>query len=432
MVGLFIGTFYCFALPIGSVPDEPMHFWRVYELSEGKLMKDENGNIYGPETLKQAIDVYYNGKAGYTNEFINMGISSEGSDIVPINGTADTYMPFNYVPQVVGVWIGRLLQLPFIPMMYISRLLNMIFCVVIIYFCIKYIPILKKVVFLVGLFPMVMQQFASVSADGSIICAGIALITYVLYARKSMKRQITFWDFLLLLITCLVLTITKPVYVFLCLIVFWIPKKSFKNSMVRKLVFIGCLGGLVLAMTLVKMILLPADGGRFGAAQSQIAFIIHDPVGFLKIAFMNIVDSVVSQIGGIIGLELEAFTVNIYIPYVLVLFIIFVLLCAERNNMISSGLRIFFFCTTIVTTVAIYASLFAIYSVPGLDIIEGVQGRYFLPFLLLIPMMFLPSEGSEGAGEVRQRTLIKSSSLYIITTLICTYAGVIIFCTHMG
>lgn len=427
--GMMMGVFYCFALPLSTVPDEPMHFWRAYELSEGKLVQDAEGNIYGPETLKLAIDTYYGGKAGYAEELKRIDMSAEGAEIVPINGSADTYMPFNYVPQVAGIWIGKIFQMPFIPMMYVSRLLNMICCVLVVFLCIKYIPAMKKLVFLVGMLPMAMQQFASVSADGSIICAGMALITYVLYARKGMKRQIGVWDFLLLLVTCLVLTVTKPVYAFLCLIVFWIPKERFKDTNWRKLLFIGLLGAATLAMMLVKMMVFPGDGGRFSASDAQIAFIVQEPLNFLWIAFRNIIGSVVVQIGGMIGLELEAFTVEIYLPYVVTLFVLFVLLCAERDSKLPASLRLFAFWSSIAMVIAVYASLFAIYSVPGLDIIEGVQGRYFLPFLLLVPMIFLPSEGSKGLSR---REILKPSYLYATTLLINVYVVMVIFSTHMG
>ena len=334
------------------------------------------------------------------------------------------YAPINYIPQIVGIWIGKILHLPLIPMMYLARLLNMIFCVVIIYFCIKYIPILKKMVFLIGMFPMTMQLFASVAADGSIICAGIALVTYVLYTRKTMKRKLKFWDFLLLLVLCLMLTMTKPIYALLCPIVFWIPKERFK-SIKHKIWSILILGGVTLGLVIMRLFLMPLTVDRFGAKDVQIDTIIHQPLAFLAPLFRTAVMSPEFFMNSVIGKQLEWFNVDLSLPYILTIFIFFVLICLERETKMPRSLRFFALGSFILIVIAAFMSQFVVWTMPGSNYIDGTQGRYFLPALLLIPIFLMPSE------RTRKIELVKPKYLYTLMILVNVFALSVLFCSHI-
>lgn len=419
--GLLLGTFYCVCLPLGSVPDEPVHFYRVYEISEGKILHPEGGS-YMPSNMTDAITWYHDAYA-YKNIIERITIKADTEQKII---ASPDYAIINYIPQTIGVWIGKILQLPFLPMMLISRLFNMVFCIFIIYLCIKYIPFMKKTVFLIALFPMTMQLFASVSADSSIICAGIALITYVLYARNGMKRKLNFWDFVLLLIICLTLVITKPVYALLCPIVFWIPKERFKSKN-QKLISIFLLGGLtLLVLVATRMSGVNISEGRFGSTGGQIDLILYNPLYYLYIIFRNIITLFDPYVGGVIGRSLEWLSLDIYGPYVLVLLIFFVLLCMERQKKIGRSLRIFAVLSFGALTIAVMTSMFILWSEPGSDVIEGVQGRYFLPFLLLIPLACLPS-----SGKIKKLELVKPKYLYVMTTLISVGVIGMIVSSHL-
>ena len=419
-VALVLGIFYIAALPIGATPDETGHFMRSYELAEGRIIP-ESGTITVPENIKNVVGLY--DEDAYINIKNNASIVAS-SDYYSSENTISGYAPINYIPQIVGIWIGKILHLPLIPMMYLARLLNMIFCVVIIYFCIKYIPILKKMVFLIGMFPMTMQLFASVAADGSIICAGIALVTYVLYTRKTMKRKLKFWDFLLLLVLCLMLTMTKPIYALLCPIVFWIPKERFK-SIKHKIWSILILGGVTLGLVIIKMISAPLVVDLYGAAESQKQVILHNPLYVLWISLKGAILLPEGYIYGLTGRLLEWFSIDIYMPYIITIFIIFVLLCAELKEKVTKSMKIFAILSFVAIILLTFMTEFVIWSPPGSENIEGVQSRYFLPILLLIPLSLMPIR------NIKKTELVRLRYLYPIMTLINVYAITIIICNHV-
>ena len=243
-----------------------------------------------------------------------------------------------------------------------------------------------------------------------------------------MRRKLKVWDFLLLLFMCLVLTMTKPVYAFLCLIVFWIPKERFK-SIKCKLGWIFLLGGITLGMVLLRMVLMPLGVDLVGAADDQMNIVLQSPFGVLGMTFKTTTMLLSGYIGEIIGSRLEIFSLDILAPYVLVFFVAFVLLCAERRIAIARSLRIFAGVALAVTIIMISVSEFIIWTEPNAELISGVQGRYFLPVLLLVPLMCLPSK--ESKGKLNKTELIKPAYLYTFATLASVYVLAVAVAVHI-
>lgn len=437
ILGLLIGTLYVFISPMSAQVDESGHFLRAYELAEGNFLSEGEpyvveetskvmGTTYVPYNVWAAASRAEDGGAeDYARVFSRISVKAEG-DYRYAQNYIDGYSIFNYLPQVSGILIGeKMLGLPIIPTMYFCRLLNMVCCVLALYLCIKYIPVMKKTVFLIGMFPMTMNLFASLSADGSIICAGIALITFVLYAREKMRRRLGWKDFLLLLFICLVLTVTKPIYAFLCLIVFWLPKERFKSNK-QKMWFIVLLGGITLGCVLLQMGLEPMVVDEYGARAAQTATLMNSPWYVLWQTFRSLVDGAHEYISWTIGGFLEEwFQVELYPPYIIVLMVFFVLALFEQEGRMPKSLRIFAGSTLVVTTLVIFALEFLIWTKTDDEFIMGAQGRYFLPVLLLLPMATMPSR------KPKHYQLIRPAYLYMVTALINVFVMLTILGTHI-
>lgn len=424
---LLLGLFYVIAIPLGGAPDESSHFWRAYELSEDKIIAEtnpENGStgFYIPDNLQETTSAQYAfHDHGYQIALDNASISA--SDNYELTeGPADSYAFFNYIPQTLGILLGKIFQLPLVPMMYLSRICNLLFCILITYFCIKYVPAFKKVIFLVALFPMTMQLFASVSADGSIICAGLALVTFVLYARKGMKRLVNQKDLLLLLLSCLVLIVTKPVYALMCPLMYWIPDNKFRSRK-QKIVVITILLLIVLSVLLAKFLLVPTNPKYNPGVQMD--YIVGHPISFAIILFKNIVMSIEPYYFSIIGEQLEWFSVKLALPYITIFFIFFILLCAERKFEITKSLKYYTLCAFAFAFLSTYAIMFLQWTPPGATTIDGVQGRYFIPILLLIPLFWSPTK------RPQKLDLVRHNYLYIFTIFANIYTIATIFCAHI-
>ena len=433
VVAAILGPFYVLAIPVGGIPDEPAHFWRSYELSEGHLFPEintgEETGIHIPDNLRATISYEYSVKDnGYLNTLNNINIQPSSNYVVE-HIPAEDYAPFNYIPQVVGVWIGKIFHLSLILTFYLCRFLNLALCIFVFYLCVKYSPLLKKVIFLVAFFPMTMHLFASVSADGSIICAGTALITFVLYSQNNPHQKFNIKKFLLLLAICAVLTITKPVYAPLCLALFWLPKEQFSSNK-RRILTILSLGILVITLLLIKVALTQSGQSKPGVDTStQISFILSNPLAYLATFIKNAILAPEQFIDGVLGRQLEWFSVNLFAPPIITLFLFFAFLCAEQETHISRSFRLFTLGAFSSIVLLVFTALYISWTPPAASIIEGVQGRYFLPILLLIPLFCQPSKKVSKRSFRHQ--IVKNNYLFIFTALTSIYAITMVVCSHI-
>lgn len=420
---LVLGIGYVASLVVGAPQDEVMRFLRVYEIAEGELYPDESGHLRHPENLDIVISPDYQTGDGYTK--MAEKLSHHASlDYKNSNGTTDGDSLFSYLPHILGVWLGKILNLPIIPLVYLCRLLGLITCVTIMFFCIKFAPFMKKIIFLVGMLPVTLQMFAGVTADAMTICAGIALVTYVLYTRYKMTRKLNWRDYILLSLICLILCATKVVYAPMCLILFWLPEQRFQSRKSKYwLLFI--IGVLVLSASVARVFLSAEPHYRFSNPEERLNYIFRQPLGYLGLMLQTIGTSLPELAQSMAGRWLGTLLVDLYTPYSSLAILLFILLCTEREHQIPGGLRWAAIASFVAGVVGSYGSMFVIWSDLNLKTIEGVHGRYFLPMSLLLPMMFLPS------NREQPKTLVKSWFLYIFCALMNVYAVTAIVCTYI-
>lgn len=412
--GLILGFCYSLFLVVGTPEDESAHFLRVYELSEGQLLPNDNSQMRSPENIRAVINNDYMYGNGYVDELNNVSIQPS-NQYIEFVGSLDSNSPFSYLPHIIAIWIGKLLHLPLIPILFLCRILGMITCIIIIYYRIKYIPFMKKIVFFIALLPISMQSFSAVSADGITICASIALITYVLYARSEMKRKLKWRDYIILLLICCAIAVTKVPYAPLCLLVFWIPQERF-GSKNKKIWSIIALGAIVACFIVARLTLATGFYYRFGSPDSRVAFIFQQPLQYITLIIKTLSHGLIEVTQSVMGEYLANLSVNLLAPYILIAIVVFALLCAEREKPIARSLKVFAGGCFVLVTILIYTSMFILWSDNAMKAIEGVSGRYFLPILLLIPLAFTPHL------KIKKRRIVKPGFLYTFSTLINVYA----------
>ena len=233
VTGLIVGLLYVFALPVGRAPDEVSHFTRVYELSKGHLISDVN-EAGKPGTMEASnitiVQDYRENNVTYYDILEDMSIYPDENNLDFIRTSAYSYNIVSYFPHTVGMFIGNTLHLPLLVTIYISKLFNMVTCILILYFSIKNIPFLKKMIFLLAFLPITMQAMASLSPDGLVTVSSVALVTFVLNSIYSFKEQFSKKHYCLAFIICLFLSMGKIIYAPLCLLLFSIPKERFGST----------------------------------------------------------------------------------------------------------------------------------------------------------------------------------------------------------
>ena len=191
--GLFLGILYLTVLPPLSAPDEVSHYISAYRLSSvllGQPAADEEGRVYIREQDAFILDGSLEPGEGFpeTGEEVgasvlgqtlteqtyrtihDVGIGKQGdNELVTTIRTPVATTPVAYLPQALGIAVGRLLGLGGIGLLYLGRLGNLMFYVAAVWYGMKRLPFGKEILFGVCLFPMTLHLTASFSYDTMIL-----------------------------------------------------------------------------------------------------------------------------------------------------------------------------------------------------------------------------------------------------------------------
>ena len=433
ILSLIVGTFYVFALPIGRAPDEGSHFFRAYELSNGHLVSDvtETGAIGSDEPSDIMFVQEFTGKhVSYSELASYFNLYPDETNQSFIINTAYNYNIFSYFPQVTGLWIGKILHLPLIATTYLAKLLNLIVCILILYFSIKYIPILKNILFLLTFLPITMQAMASFSPDGLVIATATALISFVLYSIYTLKKPLSKKHFVFMFIVCLFLSMSKIAYAPLCLLLFAIPKERFGTTKKKILSIIG-IGSIIFFILILWLILAPSMQS-VSDSSAQISTILHRPFKFLFILLNSLSVNMNLYLSGLFGAFLEWFNITLSPLYLIPSFVIFVVLCRDycQKITVTKSFKYLSILVSFAIILITFTTMFIQWTKTGEGVIDGVQGRYFLPIFLLIPIFFL---NVSPKPKLKQSLIKAPQSYYLYAFLIfeSVYAISALICNHL-
>ena len=428
ILGLTIGVFYVLALPVGRAPDGESHFFRVYEITTGHIISDtaDDGITHGslqPSNIEIVRDFKEN-NVKYTEIANHLLTQANDSEQNFIRTSASNYNPITYSPHVVGMSIGKALHLPFLISAYIAKFFNLIACILILYFSIKYIPLLKEFIFFIAFLPITMQAMTSFSADGFITVTAIALVSFVLYSIYTMNNTFTKKHYLIMLGLCLVLSLSKIVYAFLCFLLFAIPKERFKTQK-SKLITIFVIGSICFCTLIVWLFLSSSLNESIDPSNKNLLF--SNPLKYFGIFLNSLSTNFNLYLNGALGGYLEWFNVVLSPLYLFPSLVIFIILCRKAYETCSTtkAIRILSICISSIIFLSTFVAMFTQWTKPGETVIDGVQGRYFLPIILLIPLSLIPVKKHPSAKTFNQNYLLYEfflfESVYAITSVICSH-----------
>lgn len=400
-LGLTFGILLCFVTPPLQVPDEFDHFARAYQLAQGQLFSTHNRELgIGLDTVggelptsmiefEQTYAQYQNEDAapvtlGQLKQSLSTPLNKENHTFSPI--TAFNYSPVPYAGSIVSSFIGQQLNMSPLLMLYLGRILCLLIAVTLIYFAIKQTPILKSVFVILALMPMVLFQISSVSADSFGI--GIAFLSVAIIFKYAFSKDVAHIGkkqvaILVLLFACMALW--KQAYAPFALLYFLIPMQKIGS----KQKYFG-LGILVMLLSLLPMLLWSAANSAIITAATtpinQFNSILSSPLAFAKMLFLTYYSE--SGMGyflqtiGVLGwLNVPISFLFHTLPYFIVLSL--VVLYENKKAVFNRINRIVMFlvCAGVIGLISL--SLYLIWTPVGNTIIDGIQGRYFLPIIPL-------------------------------------------------
>ncbi|WP_455682833.1 DUF2142 domain-containing protein [Thomasclavelia sp.] len=189
-----LGLVYTLLIPPGIVPDEWVHMRNSCSLAsqitgdeiDNKIsMRNSEIELYNQQPTMPNDDYYNN---VYNHIF---SLSSDNN-----YNTIDVESPalgqiFGYFPAVIGIIIARVLNLGAVTTFYIGRLSNFFFYLVLTYYAIRKIPFGKVLLFAITMLPMACHQMCSLSYDVIINSSAFFSIAYgMFFVYQSSKIKV--------------------------------------------------------------------------------------------------------------------------------------------------------------------------------------------------------------------------------------------------
>lgn len=413
---IIFGICFTFITPPFQVPDEPTHFYVTYKFSNF-------GDKYIPRSVVTTADAFFPSLAagGKTNveqilSFISLPLDRDNKTSFEL----DIYSPIPYIPQVIGVSIGKIFDLSPLILMYFGRIVNLVIWIFLIYVTIRVSPIAKWLFFLLALTPMSLFQAASLSPDAVTNGTSFLVISLVLYYCLDEKKQrISKYDILIIILLSSVLSLSKQVYLIIPLLFILIPIKKF-NSKKEYISIIALLLFLVVSLNVLWYLHISGQviERSSGASISKIFYyIIEDPLSYMSILINTVGTDILRQfyINSFIGIlgwldtPLPDYVYNSYIPMLLLAIIL-----DKRNDIVVRWkMRYIFGMAFCLIFILIMISMYMIMAGTGTKIgdglITGVQGRYFIP---ISPLLFILLYNNR---KILNDSLKKKLPLFIIS-----------------
>ena len=132
-----------------------------------------------------------------------------------------------HLPSAVGVMIGCMLRLPSLAVLQLAEACSVLVYVLLIYASLKILPVKKTFFRCFAISPMVVQQIASINYDAVLLPLCFLFIAYVLYI-KFKKDEFCWKDLLILISLLLMITYIKIPYFFLGVFAFVIPLRKYQ------------------------------------------------------------------------------------------------------------------------------------------------------------------------------------------------------------
>ncbi len=422
-----LGLLFLIVHPIGEVPDEFTHLMRIYGISEGTLIAEQsetnNGGSKLPSGLKEINQMLP--EAGTYAEIGADLARPNSDDYEEYNySTAAIYNPVCYLPQVLGILIGRIFNMPYVAQAYLGRLLNLIVFLILVYFSIKYIPKFKHWLMFLALLPISLQEASSLSPDALAIGLCFFIIGLTAHLAYSEKGKMSICELILLYIVAIVIGFCKIVYLPLLLIYFIIPSERFGSKKMKWIHGIAIaavtialnLGWLLVSSRyLANPALADVDSGV------QLAHLTANPLRYLLIIAKTINARLTFYLTSGFGLNLGHFAIDLPSIF-LYLSLIFATLILSQNTerlKIKPFERAVFILIPCIICILIFTSLYIQWTAVDAPIIDGVQGRYFLPFLPLLPFMLNNNHPKvHRSSPIRMRHIIIYLIIFNLTGII--------------
>lgn len=435
LVTLAIGFVYVFVIPIYRGHDEHAHFFRAYEISKGVFNTKIENEMSITEIPKAFKDITIESEkycnVTYYREVIDfLKVETKEGEMIDENGCyMAVYSPIPYIPQALTIVICDLLTDNVAIMFYMTRIVNLIVAVMILYIAIKTIPYGKKIIFLIAIIPTTMTQIATVSPDATTITSCILFISYILkllYEKKDMTKK----EIAKVTILGSVVALCKIVYIPFILLVLLIPKQRYKN----KKNYWTSIALMTILPIIINLIWLSIAGSHLALidankSSAQTANILTNIPEYIRVVLYTVQYSfgtiLTELFGGVLlHTDLVKNGMLVVVP-MLVLFVFEILLDEEIKEKLEINIKALLGLSIFMIMCLIVTSLYVQWSPLKWFYVNGIQGRYFIPLLLPATILLGQNQWVKKVGKVNLQAIISYTAIIVnfmsLAQIVITY-----------
>ena len=407
-------TLMCFLIAPYGVPDERSHIDTIYRLMNQIFYRDFSNH---PNILHRRLSdcdswitstssVTPLSYAQYSGLMAKASSTSMGSSYIVL-GTDVNVPLFCYLPSVIGFLIARVLNLNCLTMIMFGRFCNMICSALLMYVAIRKMPVGRNLMALTALLPMSLQQMASCSYDPMIQAVVFVFIAYSL--SFILEKQDKIYDiYILLIFGIFVGQLKSGVYIptacilFIAYICQFRENKEKKSRFALTRKYFAFLFPIAFSMCVKFMSIVigiftrTATTASFDTADGEmhlftLGYIIQHKrlaIRILEKTFFYRNDFYATTLlGGYLG------KIDLSIPLIVLLGFVVILVLGifvkDREQLpLSGAYRATFVFLVGVCYAMVLFSMFLGWTQLESEMIEGVQGRYFLPVICLFLLAF--------------------------------------------
>lgn len=412
VLGFAFGALSCLINTPGSIPDEPAHTSNIYLWSNRLLFLPEKQANEQTNPVYREVNSFmrredlpseqsllrHETTAGSYRDILrrtNWFYSANERELVSAELRDNSVTPIVYLPAIIGFTIARLLSLGYYPMLMIGRLCMLAFYVFAASWAIKKIPVGKMALFLTALLPMSLHLAASLSYDAVILALSMMAFSYITYLAYGEVEKVRRKEILTMLVLAVLLAPCKVgVYLPVLLLLLLVPNVKFGGGKQKNRFFL-----LVLLASAVSCVLMNLPAFSLGAQSTRIlndqgetlitsGWALRHPVEVLKMMLTTVKRELFLWIRGAIGNSLSWFTIHIrdWVVFGFGLCLLFAILKEEGAEPITPTLkqRLLLLVPVILCGMMFLFGMLVWWTPQGATVIEGVQGRYFIPMIPLV------------------------------------------------
>lgn len=388
-----------------ETPDEPVHLARSINFSQNGLYSSKKSSMNIPENF-ECLNYSEIERRDMVRDFTDIKEclnSSDNHKVSMLFGVSGKFSRnvLGYIGASTFIKIVDIFTNSPLIIFFAGRLGNFLLAFFLIYKAIKICPLNKKVLITVVTIPMFIQQMLSYSYDSILNAACILIFAYSLAINKGTVK--IDWKFKIKILILLgIIASVKVIYLPLAILLLFATKNQFKNNKSRFLYYITLVFGTYLLYILIvnNFFLIKSSGistGNVVPKNSQLEFLKSNPLQVFPIVFNTIKINGFWYLQSLFGyftwfkFKFNDFTIISYIIFLIALVL------SEDNDYFNLDdkkkiiIKKVVIATSIMIIVAgIFGAMYLGWSSYKLNYIDGVQGRYFLPLLPLLTLLFIP------------------------------------------